>query len=399
MRWIAGAVCLLGTAATAEPLTLKPLLDTRLRYETVEQDDVARRAEALTFRVRPGVEARSGRWSALVEGEVTTILSSGYNDGLNGKTRFPVIADPDNQEINRAQVRYAAPGLTATLGRQFIDLADSRFVGGAPFRQNEQTFDAARLQWGKPKGLTIDLTYAWSVRTINGIHGFGVRQQAVSGDDIFALASYATKFGTVTGFAYLLEQDERAVQGFRLASQTYGVRYVGGYTLAPDLKAALIASYARQSDYRRNPNEYSADYWLAEGALTRGPLTGKIGRETLGADDGRAFTSVQTPLASAFGFQGWADKFLTTPPDGIRDLYGSLAYNAKKVGATDLLTLTATYHRFTSDRLVRHYGNEVDLLATAKFGRTALTARYARYKADRFAADTDKFWLSADWVL
>ena len=43
------------------------------------------------------------------------------------------------------------------------------------------------------------------------------------------------------------------------------------------------------------------------------------GYEVLGADDGAALTSFQTPLATLHKFQGWADKFLTTPPNGIRE--------------------------------------------------------------------------------
>ena len=34
----------------------------------------------------------------------------------------------------------------------------------------------------------------------------------------------------------------------------------------------------------------------------------------MGASDGMALTSFQTPLATGFKFQGWADKFLATPP-------------------------------------------------------------------------------------
>lgn len=65
------------------------------------------------------------------------------------------------------------------------------------------------------------------------------------------------------------------------------------------------------------------------------------GYEMLGADDGRALT--------------W-----------------------KNVGPFAGAGLTATCHRFRSDRLDTPYGTEWDLLASAKRGRTALSARYAR---------------------
>jgi hypothetical protein len=47
---------------------------------------------------------------------------------------------------------------------------------------------------------------------------------------------------------------------------------------------------------------------------------------------------------------------------------------------------------------VRHYGNELDLLASGKVGRYTFSVRYAGYDADRFATDTRKLWLQADWA-
>ena len=63
------------------------------------------------------------------------------------------------------------------------------------------------------------------------------------------------------------------------------------------------------------------------------------------------------------------------------------------------LGFSATLHRFESDRLDQHYGNELDLVASLRHGRTTFTARYARYRAEAFDTDADKFWLSLDWAL
>jgi len=387
-------------AAQAQDVTFKPIADARLRYELVDQDGLSKNAGAVTLRLRPGVIASLGEWSALVEGETNIVLVDQYNDGLNGRTAYPLVADPANAEINRAQIRYAGRnGLGLTAGRQRIELADQRFVGPAPWRQNEQTFDAVRLQWGKPRGLSADITYAWSDRTVNGRKGTGARPTAIGGDNVFALVNYGIKAGTLTGFAYLVDQDEAAVQGFRLSSQTYGVRFAGSAPIGKGVKLGYGASWARQSDYHRNPNDYSADYWLGEAVLTAKALTATAGYEVLGADKGVALTSVQTPLASYFKFNGWASKFGTTPPNGLHDLYGTLGYGWKKAGPIDAINLSATYHRFDSDRLSQHYGDEVDLLASIKEGHTTLSARYAHYKADAFATDTDKFWLQLDWAL
>ena len=399
-RLSAFLACALGVPVPVSAQSITPLLDARMRYEMVDQDGIDRSAHAVTFRVRPGIEITEGGWSVLVQGEATTALVENYHSGTNGLTQFPLVADPRNAELDRAQISYAGKdGLSATLGRQKLELLDRRFVGMAPFRQNERTYDSARLQWGMSKGWSADLTYVWSVRTSNGHRGFGARPVSIGGDNVFALVSHGSALGTVTGFAYLVDQDDIAVQGFRLSSQTYGMRFSGEYPLGGALKGGIVASYARQSDYVNNPNDYSADYSLVEGSLEHGALTANLGREVLGADDGRALTSVQTPLGALFAFQGWADRFSTTPPDGVRDYYASVNRNWAKVGGIDAIGLTVAYHHFTSDRLVHHYGEEWDLLGTARVGRALFSARYADYHADAWMTDTRKFWLSVDWSL
>ncbi len=385
-------------AAHAEEVALKPLGEARLRYEQVEQDGLAVDADALTLRVRAGIEAKAGRWSALVEGQANLAITGDYFDGLQGPATRPLIADPDNIALARAQIRYASPVFAVTAGRQRLGFDDERFVGAVGFRQNGQSFDAVRAEITPVKGVKADVAYAWSVRTIWGIDGAGARQQAVSGDNIFANLGAQTPIGKLVAFAYLVDQDEAAVQGFRLSSQSYGVRLDGSRPIGK-AKIAWQLSHARQSDWHRNPNDYAADYYLADlGVDFGGPRVG-VGYEILGADHGGALTSFQTPLATGFKFQGWADKFLTTPPDGVRDLYASAGWGGQALGPLRGVALQAVYHRYRSDRASRSYGDEIDLLASAKLGKVTAAARYAHYKADTFATDTDKFWLQLDWML
>jgi hypothetical protein len=334
-----------------------------------------------------------------LKGRGRSALVSHYYDGLQGNAARPLVADPQDIALYRAQLQYKSKAVTLTAGRQRIALDDERFVGAIGFRQNGQTFDAVRAEWTAIPKLKVDVSYVWSVRTIWGIDGNGARQQAVSGDTILANAAYATPVGTLTGFAYLVDQDEAVVQGFRLSSQTYGARLTGARAIAKGVKLSYQVSYARQSDYHRNPNSYGASYYLIDGALDVQAVRFGAGYEVLGADKGIALTSFQTPLATGFKFQGWADKFLTTPPNGVRDLYGSLGYGLKALGPAKSLSVQAIYHRFDSDRLSQHYGNELDLLASAKFGRTTVSARYADYRAHGFATDTRKAWLQLDWAL
>jgi hypothetical protein len=385
--------------ARAQLITLKPLVDARTRYETVDQDEIAKDADALTVRVRAGVEATSGHFSTIVEVQGNFAAVDRYFDGLHPNPTRPLVADPEDIALYRAQVRYATKGLAITGGRQKITLDDERFVGPVNFRNNGQSFDGMRAEFTAIPHLKADISYVWSVRTIWGVDGLRARQQAISGENVLANISYATSIGLLTGFAYLIDQDEAAVQGFRFSSQTYGGRLAGGHAFSRAVKLSYQASFARQSNYHRNPNSYQADYYMVDAGLDLARLRLGGGYEVLGADRGTALTSFQTPLGTLFKFQGWADKFLTTPPDGVRDLYGSAGYALKTGTLLGTITLQAVYHRFDSDRLVRRYGDEIDLLASMKIKRTMLSVRFADYYAKSFATNTRKLWLQADWAM
>jgi hypothetical protein len=386
--------------ASAEQFIIKPLIDMRLRYEAVEQDGLARTADALTLRTRAGAEFASGTWRLLAEAEGTVPVAEKYFDGLNNKAAYPLVGDPSNLELNRLQLQYRGLQKTiVTLGRQRINLEDQRFVGSVGWRQNEQTFDAVRLEYGAAKGLKADVTYARSVRTIWGEGGKLARQEAVRGDNLFAAVGHTTPAGTISGFAVIVDQEEPIVSLYRQSSRTFGLRLAGARPLSATNKLSYVLSLARQRDHGRNPNDYSASYSLAELGLDLGSAKFGIGREVLGADDGRLFTSFQTPLATLHKFQGWADKLLVTPPNGVRDLYGSAGYGWKKAMGLDAINAALIYHRFGSDRLNQHLGNEWNAQLSAKRGRWTAAAKLADYRADLFATDTRKVWMQLDWAI
>ena len=393
------AALVMPAAAPSQDFTLKPLADLRVRHEFVDQDGIAENGNAITLRGRGGVEATKGAFRLLAEAEGTLPIAEDYESGSNEKTRFPLVADPRNLEINRLQLQYRGlPKAAVTAGRQRINLDDQRFVGSVGWRQNEQTFDAVRLEYGAPASLKADLVYAWSVRTVWGRRGAGARQQAVDGNYVFGNLEYPTPLGIASGFAILIDQDEPVVSLYRQSSKTLGVRLAGARPLSARAKLTYALSYARQADYKSNPNDYRADYLLTEAAVESGGLKLGAGREVLGADNGLAFTSFQTPLATLHKFQGWADRFLTTPPNGIRDLYASAGFGWKKALGFDSIGPAVTYHRFTSDRLDLHYGNELNAVIAARKGRWTATAKLARYEADAFATDTTKAWFQFEWA-
>ena len=69
-----------------------------------------------------------------------------------------------------------------------------------------------------------------------------------------------------------------------------------------------------QSDYADNPLTFDLDYMAGEFGATFRQFSLAVGTEIFEGSGVKGFT---TPLATLHRFQGWADKFLATPPNGI----------------------------------------------------------------------------------
>lgn len=380
--------------AIGDGVTIDPIVEGRLRHEHVDQP--ATEADALTMRLRVGAEIRANRLSFLAEAEGTLGIVNDHNafpfaiSSGQRRTHYSTIADPMNVELNRLQIQYKSRAATFTLGRQRINIDDQRWVGSVGWRQNEQTFDAVRGEMTMGP-VTLDGTYAISQRTLFGVDA-GPRQ-SYDGDFVFAGAGVKLGPVNVKGFAYLLDYDE----DFFVAnsSQTYGMRASANFPLSKTARLALAGSYARQSDYGGNPSDYAADYIAAEGAVTVNGFVVTAGYELLGSDSGRA---VQTPMATLYKFNGWADTFLATPANGLQDLYGGIAYTFDGVKALPGLNAGVTYHRYDSDVGNMRYGHEWNATLGFRLGVTSIMARYANYQAKSFGVDTEKFWIQAEFA-
>lgn len=378
-------------APAAEPATLsgaiaasKPLLDLRLRYEGVEQDGIAQSADALTWRMRAGFE--TGAWnktSLLVDFDLVEDLAGDFNSTTNGRTAFPTVPDPSTAELNRLQLNIGViPKTKVTIGRQRIVMDDARFVGNVGWRQNEQTYDAVRVTNTALGKLVVDAAY---VNQVNRVFGEESAQGRFSGDTYLVNVSYPTPAGKLTGFGYLVDADQA---GGVNSSETYGARFAGNHKIGPGT-ADYAVSYATQSAFGSSNLDYSADYYLVSGGYSQGPVSAGLGYEVLGGDTARGF---QTPLATLHAFQGWADKFLTTPNAGVEDLYASIGYTVGDAGPVKGIKLLAVYHDFGAEASSASYGTELDLQATAAVSKFKLGLKYASYDADGFATDTDKTW-------
>jgi hypothetical protein len=396
---IAAALC--GTAR-AEPSVYddfvtdaKPILDTRLRFESVEQDGIMQAAEAMTLRGRLGFESGKVASSALlVEGEFVRPVVHEYNNTISGNNVYPIVADPRSSELNRLQITNTSlPRTTVTLGRQRIVLDDQRFVGNVGWRQNEQTFDAIRIVNKSMPRLTLDVTY---LDQVNRVYGRDSVQGRYFGDSVLANVSYDMAAGKLTGFAYRIAIDPIAgiTGAARDSSQTFGARFVGGHSLGA-AKMSYIASYATQRETASNPLSFDLDYYLGEINAAHGPYCLGAGIEVLEGDGAKGFT---TPLATLHKFQGWADKFLTTPADGIEDRYLTAGISRQQWAPFEAFSVAVSYHRYVAEDGSMRYGSEADLQAQAKWRRLTGTLKYANYRADSLLTDTRKWWLQVEYI-
>jgi hypothetical protein len=367
-----------------------PLLDLRLRSETVDQAGFADQADALTLRGRLGFETGEA-WdtSLLAEADLMAPLDERYNSTINHETQYPTVADPENYGLDRLELANTSlPDTKVIVGRQRINLDDQRFVGSVEFRQNEQTFDSAQIINTSIPQVTIDLTY---LDRVNRVYGARSPVGRYSGKGYLANASYGTSFGKLTAFGYLLAFDQAHPQSTR----TVGARFAG----ARSVRGWVIhysASYASQKPYADNTLRFSNDYYAGEATGTLGHLTLGGGLEVLGGNGTIGFS---TPLATLHKFNGWADEFLTTPVNGLQDRYATVGYAWKAVGILHVLSVTAVYHGFRSDRLGMSYGTETDLQLLGKWRRFTGSIAFADYAAGHFAADTRKLWVTIDCAL
>ncbi len=372
-----------------EEAFVDPYIDIRYRLETVEQDGLPRDATASTVRVKAGFETDEWQgFSLKVEGEATAhIGAEKFNDTVNGKTQFPVVADPDDIVLNQAYVRWHHNDVVdLRAGRQVINFDNQRWVGSVGWRQNDQTFDAVVGTVNSPAGPSVTYGYSWRTNRIFGPDS--PRGIFRDNDMHFVRAGYDVPVvGNVTAYAYLFDVPDAP----GASSQTFGVRLSGQQDLG-GAKLLYAAEYARQSDYGNNRARFGHDYLLIEPGIAIGPVTAKFGYEKLAGD---GVTALRTPFATLHAFNGWADKFLSTPANGLRDIYGDVTIKPAGPKWLKGTVFRAVYHDFKSTRGDLDYGQEWNFLIARNIGKhVSLSLKYADYDSDGFASDTQKFWFT-----
>jgi hypothetical protein len=364
----------------------------RARYESVEQDNGLKDADAFTLRTTLGYKTgQFNGFSAFVEFEdVSDLGIDDYNSTTNGKSSYSIIADPEGTEVNQAYIGYQFGANEIKFGRQEIFYRQTpfhRFIGNVVWRQNHQGFDGLRFTSKALADTTLEYAYINQINTIFGDDRNTENGLIVDGDidvsgHLFNAQYSGLSIGAVSAYVHLMDYKDLEA----ISNQTVGVRLNGAQGVSEDLKIIYTAEYAQQDDYKGGTQE-DHNYYLAE---LGGKYKGWLGKVSHEVQEGDGTTSFKTRLGTNHAYQGWSDQFLSTPAQGLEDTYFTVV--GKVLGAK----LVMVYHDYETDDGGIDAGDEFNILLAKKFAKDYTVAvKYADYNAGDLTGkvDTEKLWV------
>ncbi len=374
----------------------------RPRYEFVDDGNSATaNANAITARTKLQLQAKlfgvEGLSSDIGIISVNNFGAHYYNpaDGHNytdddGKP-YAKVVDPQFAMISNADINYKTGKTLLHAGRSQVNLDNQRFIGTVGWRQLERSYDTVFVADNSVENLNV--LAAW-------VYGYqGVKAgETTDTNSVLLHASYKISDPlTITVYDYMLAS----------IHDTYGAALTGK-TEVSGAKLDYRVEGALQSDptmtIHGNDNVKADAYYMNFdlGADISGVLLGAnyelLSGHKLTETDKTAFT---TPLATGHKFNGWADKFLSTPAMGLQDMNVRIGYKAKGFGK-----VLAVYHQFVGDTKrsgENDLGNEIDVLyANAVPGVKDLKlllkgAMYNGGKVTGYTNDVQKYWVQLDY--
>ncbi len=318
----------------------------RTRLEVAsDQGKVGDRAQALTNRLHLklsanlfGIENLKATLGAQV---VNDFGYNHYNSKMNNQNQYDVILDPEFGMLSEASLDYTSGKTLFHAGRSQVKLDNQRFIGTVGWRQNERSYDTLFIANNSIPGLS--LLGAW----VYGYQGVGPKPgtQDMSTTDtnsVLLHAKYSLSDSmALTAYDYMLAN----------IHDTYGIALTGKTPTTVPLKYRL--EVAMQKDASMSIHQQTPTTGKADANYFNVDLSTKVNNVIIGANyelqsgstgtDGK--TAFTTPLGTNHKFNGWADKFLTTPTGGLEDINIRLGYVDKGFGK-----LLGFYHIFSSDK-------------------------------------------------
>ncbi|MCK5718687.1 MAG: hypothetical protein KAH84_01920 [Thiomargarita sp.] len=301
------------------------------------------------------------------------------------QTGYNVIMDPSQTRMTQAHFDYKTGNTNIIIGRKMLGLDNQRFIGHVGWRQMPQTYDLLAVIDKSIKNLTLAGAY---VKRVNKITENG----KLDTNSVLLNGSYnVLPTLKVTAYSYMLSS----------IHDTFGLRATGKVNIANGMKISYEAEYATQNKATFEEEsmndvqpDHEANYYKLGTRLTHPNFVFGIDYEVLGEKEGSEGGAFYTPLATLHAMNGFADKFLKTPDDGLVDTSIVLGYINKEFGR-----IIAIYHDFESDNGGKDYGSEFDIVYVRKLNKNLnLFLKSAFYKeGDDFGVDTTKYWAMLDY--
>ncbi len=366
-------------------------LEWAARGRLVHVDETHATGKAASLLLRGNLESTwSRRVSTFLELDyVATGWRDFHSDGarLNGQ---PLIPDVAGRDLNQAFLTYRGRGWRLHLGRQGIAFDDQRFIGGNGFWQNEQTFDAAHLDWRWLSASRIDYAYIANVNRIYGedappANAAGTSRAVFGGDHehhTHLLHLQLNEWDAMEWQIYAYAIDNLDLPSS--SNRTFGSKYQYNFAAGP-LKYEAVAALAVQERPELAGSPLPL-YHLFEMAGLHGPWRGVLRYERMGSDEG---TNFATPLASGHDFEGWADVFGAIPAVGLEEGAVQLHWRASP------WEIDLRYLRFWEQQGGNRFGSEIDMEVEFKpTRRQRVAVRYADFNsASPLLSDTRKVFL------
>jgi hypothetical protein len=428
--------------------TGKNMTNFRLRYEHVEQDglqptnytnaantpnptrnDELIDADGITLRSLVGWQtAPYKNFSFAVQFINVAKLDDDFNDGTNGfringgtnqnsKIEYAKIVDPDFTDINQLYIDWTGIKNTRVrLGRQQVNLDNVRFIGDIGFRQIMQVFDGVSVLNKTIPDTEVFAAHFEEISQITSVQRGGDL-------DIANIRYRISPTEFLVGYGYFSNVDNlgfgnawfgagAANLNADQSNKTIGLRLDGTHPFNPNFRAHYTAEYAKQTDYADGDSRIDAHYYKLGGGLGFDNFNFRIDQELLSSND--SLYAFQTPYGTNHLFQGWVDKFLATPKQGIKDTFITATYK------WDDFLFFADYHVIKSDEDFYTvgggakangdtYGTEWNVAATYNINKNWMTkVEYGKFSEDdKYATaansvsnagrvrDTEKLWLTA----
>jgi hypothetical protein len=356
-----------------DDLTLEP--SARYRFQDVNDSWFGdAQASILKFRLSADWQP-TDNWQGFVQYDLVEALNDNRYNSVTIRRETSPIPDPEGHELNQFYVKYISDDdWQVMLGRQSASFNNERHVGTVEFWQNDQTFDAFRLDYNDNLKWSASYLYIDKVHTILGDDaGLRLSTEDIRFSDnpirpvtelgnqqhkshLLNLSYQLNQQTKLSLYSYLIDNQSVAI----FSSDTYGAKFEGEFK-PKKIKYGYTFEYARQSNSGNSPWRFDADYLLLEASAQFKSHQLTLSYEKLGEDNGFGFA---TTLGTNHKFQGWADVFTNyLTRGGLKDTF--LTYR----GRQGKLRWRLVAHQFDSATGGITAGHELDFELAYRYDR------------------------------